>query len=205
MHDSIIYAQYKAQSLKDVLASYNRPGIKILDVGSGEGALTYYLQEVFFYAQVVGIDTDHKKVMHARKDYPDIQFLAMEEVHTIPFTDNFFDVVIASDVFHHIARSDHQAYSAECMRVVKPGGCVALTELNPWNYQTRTISKENPEEHGAQLLSPYYARTLLSSYGNMRTYFYGLFPQMFEMLTFLEPWMRSIPLGRIYIVTCTKR
>lgn len=49
----------------------------------------------------------------------------------IPFEDNSFDAVYHSHVLEHFTKEDGEAFTAECFRVLKPGGVlrIALPDL----------------------------------------------------------------------------
>ncbi len=93
-----------------------RPGLKILDVGCGNGTLTSRLKERG--AEVCGIDASPQMLEIARRDYPDIPFyqkdassFAMEEP---------YDIVFSNAVFHWI--DDQDGLLSSIAGVLKPGG-----------------------------------------------------------------------------------
>jgi ubiquinone/menaquinone biosynthesis C-methylase UbiE len=196
-HESIEFAQFKAQRIKELVPEYNEPGIKILDFGCGEGAMTNYLQEVFFQASIIGIDSSKIAIAQAQQDYPAILFKHMQNIMQ-DFSDNYFDLIIASEVFHHIASEEHTKNIEALMRVLKPKGTFILLELNSYNLNTFFRFKHDPEEKDNYLLSPLYTERLLKQYGPTTCYFYCFFPQWLSFLTFLEPWLIKIPLGQFY-------
>jgi len=198
-HDSLEYAQYKAQRIKNLIPEFNRSGINILDFGCGDGLMTNYLQEVFFEANVIGVDQSEEKVMRARKNYPGISFQHIAQKR-LPFADNTFDALVAADVLHHISRSEHQRWLKELMRVLKPGGYFILLELNPWNIFTRREFKRNQLEKNAHMLSPHYAKKLLNNFGQSKSHYYYFFPKWF----IFEPIIKKLPLSSLYSVSLQK-
>lgn len=93
-----------------------RPGIRILDLGCGNGALTRKLQERG--AKVTGIDASAEMLAIARKDYPEITFYQKD---ASDFTmEEKFDVVFSNAVFHWIDNQDGLLQSIA--GVLEPGG-----------------------------------------------------------------------------------
>ena len=93
-----------------------KPGIKILDLGCGNGALTKKLYDMG--AKAVGIDASDAMLEIARKDYPEIHFHKKDASN---FTmEEKFDVVFSNAVFHWI--DDQESLLQSIAGVLKPGG-----------------------------------------------------------------------------------
>lgn len=74
------------------------PGMKILDLGCGNGALTKKLNDMG--ADAVGIDASDAMLEAARRDYPEIRFYKKDAAD---FTmEERFDAVFSNSVFHWI-------------------------------------------------------------------------------------------------------
>lgn len=196
-HKSVEYAQYKAQRIKELIPELNRSGISILDFGCGNGLMTNYLQEVFFEASVIGVDQSKEKVAQAQKQYPEIEFQTIKN-GKLDFPDNYFDGVIAADVFHHVPLNKYKYWIQELMRILKPDGFFVLLELNPWNIVTHYRFEKNHLEKNAHMLSPKYAKELLQTYGTAKIYYLS---SLLESIGFSIDWL---PLGKIYIIVIKK-
>ena len=95
------------------------PKLTVIDVGCGTGLASRPLIENGFH--VTGIDVSEPMLEKARSRFPGTWIVAPAE--KIPFTDSNFDVAICAQSIHHFKRP---AAVAEMIRVVKPGGIVAV-------------------------------------------------------------------------------
>jgi len=88
---------------------YNRQNISVLDVGGYNGKL-----KLFFPESPKFIILDRKiKPADESTEY------RQSDAKSIPFSDRNFEVVVASDVFEHIAERDHKRVLEEMARVSK--------------------------------------------------------------------------------------
>ncbi|MDM8538312.1 class I SAM-dependent methyltransferase [Desulfobacterales bacterium HSG17] len=103
------------------------PGYKILDIGCGSGRHTGEALR-FKGTKVVGTDINFNDLIQARErlafqeeigekrgDY----ILAASNITCLPFQDNYFDLVVCSEVLEHIP--DHKKAVSEIIRILKPG------------------------------------------------------------------------------------
>ena len=97
-------------------------GQRVLDVGSGPGALTSVLVERVGAPSVAAVDPSEPFVAANRDRHPgvDVRHAAAER---LPHDENAFDVALAQLVVHFM--SDPVAGLAEMRRVTKAGGVVA--------------------------------------------------------------------------------
>lgn len=117
---------------------YDRFGLRaedrLLDLGCGFGRHTY--EALVRGADVVSCDMSLAELESIKNTAPlliDDGLFDAELVHTLvqgdgtalPFADDSFDKVIASEVLEHVI--DDDAAFAELLRVLKPGGIVAVT------------------------------------------------------------------------------
>jgi ubiquinone/menaquinone biosynthesis C-methylase UbiE len=105
----------------------------VLDVGSGRGLFAFFLGG--YGSRVLGIDyiplVVHKANEHVKyeKAYDQVRFMVGDAL-SIPFTDASFDIVTDIGMFHYLPETDRNAYIAEIMRVLKPGGYFVLGVLS---------------------------------------------------------------------------
>ena len=104
-----------------------RDGVRVLEIGSGRGALLAELRRRGVRA--IGIEPHPSLAIDAVRRQPPLPVARMSG-DRLGFTDATFDLVLSFDVFEHIADSD--AHLAEVRRVLRPGGIYALQTPNKW-------------------------------------------------------------------------
>jgi ubiquinone/menaquinone biosynthesis C-methylase UbiE len=100
-----------------------RPGERALDAGCGAGEFTAALAEAG--AAAVGVDVAEAALLRARARHPSLDFRLVPIDGPLPFEDNSFDVVWASEVMEHVA--DTAKWLSEVRRVLAPAGRLLVT------------------------------------------------------------------------------
>lgn len=106
--------------------------IKILEIGSGTGALVNYLRHHGF--NIVGTEYSEKMISISKSYFGNLDIKRMSG-ENLKFNDSSFDLVISFDVFEHIPDTD--SHLEEVKRVLKPNGIYAFGTPNkitniPW-------------------------------------------------------------------------
>jgi arsenite methyltransferase len=107
-----------------------RRGLKILDVGCGQGFPLFELAHVYGSScQLIGIDIWEAAIARARFKQafyrlPNVQVIEADGARQ-PFQNSVFDLIVSNLGVNNW--DDPQAVLAECFRVAKPGGVIALT------------------------------------------------------------------------------
>ena len=106
-----------------LLLEHLMPGERVLDLGCGHGDFTAMIAEAG--ASPIGVEVAHAAVVRARQRHPGLDFRSVPTGQPLPFGDNEFDVVWASEVIEHVA--DTARWLSEVRRVLKPGARLLLT------------------------------------------------------------------------------
>ncbi len=103
-----------------------KEGEKILDLGCGTGYYLFLLSSLPVNLDLTGLDHDKKALDEAKAtlDNRKIKFV-LGDSHILPFKDNSFDKVVASEVLEHL-ENDERALR-EIFRILKPNGIVVIS------------------------------------------------------------------------------
>lgn len=142
-----------------------RPGLSLLDVGSGPGTITVGLAERVAPGRVTALETSDAVLQHTRDEAgrrgcTRVDFV-VGDVLALDFPAASFDVVHAHQVLQHVA--DPVAALREMVRVCRPGGLVAARDgdyggfiwyprsagLDRWNELYHAIARANGGEPDA--------------------------------------------------------
>ncbi|AXL11369.1 class I SAM-dependent methyltransferase [Microbacterium foliorum] len=148
-------------------AEYLRPhlvsGARLLDVGAGPGSITVDFAGVVGHVTATEIDENALSLSHAlatSRGLTNLDF-RVEDVHSLSFADDSFDIVHAHQVLQHVG--DPVQALREMRRVTVPGGVVAardadyagfawfpmLPELDTWLDLYRRAARANGGEPDA--------------------------------------------------------
>ena len=103
------------------------PGTRILEIGTGSGALLKHLLDRGH--TVRGVEINDDRIAESRVLHGDLPIQKVEGI-TLPFEDGSFDLVLSFDVFEHIPDSD--AHLREVRRVLGQTGRYLLQTPNKW-------------------------------------------------------------------------
>lgn len=130
--DDKVYEKYDdvLDAVVDVAAVC--PGKKVLDLGAGTGNLTMRCLEREA-SLVIGLDPSAEMLKKAAaKVGADARVelrQAEKPFRSIPYPDDYFDVVASTYAYHHVPHRVRRETVVEMMRVLKPGGIWALGDL----------------------------------------------------------------------------
>jgi ubiquinone/menaquinone biosynthesis C-methylase UbiE len=128
----------KKARLETVELAHIRSGERVLEVGCGTGSLALAAaQRVGAAGDVYGIDPAPKMIELAQRKAikkgtkVDFRIAAIE---ALPYDDHSFDIVLSSLMMHHLPDHLKSVGIAEIYRVLKPGGRLAIVELDSTRF-----------------------------------------------------------------------
>jgi len=173
-----------------------------VDFGCGTGNSVEYLLSVLRCSHVVGLDTSEDSLEVARGRYDARTVFMMPQY----FSETSVDLVYCNGVFHHIPIAERGSAVGSIFRMLRPGGCFAFWENNPWNPGTRYVMSRIPFDRDAVTLSIPTARELLSNAGLKIACTDSCFylPRSLGWLRWMEPLLCKLPLGAQYLILAFK-
>ncbi|MGH2993171.1 MAG: class I SAM-dependent methyltransferase [Solirubrobacterales bacterium] len=124
------------------------PGDRILDLGCGTGTLAVLIKRAQTAAEVSGLDADPEMLAPARaKAAADGVEIRFDEglSNELPYEDGFFDTVVSTLFFHHLAPQVKRQTAAEIARVLRPGGKLHVADWGrPSDPLMRVLSVSIP-------------------------------------------------------------
>ncbi|QFY09179.1 methyltransferase domain-containing protein [Nonomuraea phyllanthi] len=104
-----------------------RPGMRVLDLGSGKGATSVFLAREFG-VQVVAADwwisVEEAGAVFAEAGVASQVEAVRAEAHALPFESESFDAIVSIDAFEYFGTGDH--YLPYLARFLRPGGQVGV-------------------------------------------------------------------------------
>lgn len=117
----------------------------LLDIACGPGGWALEVARAYPQMHVIGVDISQTMIRYAdaladSRGYGNIQFGIMDVTKTLDFPNNSFDFVNARLLAGFMPKNGWPQLLQECMRVLRPGGIVCLTE---WEFTvTNSLAQE---------------------------------------------------------------
>lgn len=126
-------------------------GMDVLEAGCGEG---YGAQLLANHAKSLhALDYDDYATGHVHAAYPGVPVVRANLVQ-LPYADESFDVVVSLQTIEHLW--NQEAFVAECLRVLRPGGTIVISTPNTLTFPPGNIyhPKELTPDELRSLLTP---------------------------------------------------
>ena len=114
-------------------------GQDVFEAGCGEGYGADLIASVA--RRVVAVDYDPATVSHVNRRYPRVQVVAAN-LASLPMPDASVDVVVNFQVIEHLW--DQPQFITECLRVLSPGGLLAISTPNRITFTPGSDVPLNP-------------------------------------------------------------
>ncbi len=144
-----LHRKIHPEVLRELIASgLFGPATRVLDVGCGTGNYAAALTAETS-CRIFGVDPSERMLDWAR-DAASWESLTKSGAENLPFDADAFDIVMSTDVIHHIR--DRAAYFHEAARVLRAGGhLVTVTDSHDTIPRRRPLSSHFPETVGVEL------------------------------------------------------
>lgn len=107
---------------------------KILDLGCGQGHITYKIREALAEAEVSGLDYSISAIEYANHLFPNIDF-AVGDAYDCPYKESYFDIVVCNNLWEHVP--DPLFLLSRITNILKPHGFLILS--TPSRYRLGNI------------------------------------------------------------------
>jgi ubiquinone/menaquinone biosynthesis C-methylase UbiE len=115
------------------LNEYIRPGSKIIDVGAGTGRYAFYFAEKHCCVTALDITPKNVSLMKekTKRQSLNADIFQGDAQNLSRFDDAQFDTVLCMGPLYHLKTENGRKKAlSECLRILKPGGIIAVAYLN---------------------------------------------------------------------------
>jgi SAM-dependent methyltransferase len=112
----------------------------VLNVGAAGGASTEWLAR---YGEVTSVENDPYFLQHLQANHKNV---VEASIHSLPFTENSFDLVCVFDVLEHV--DNDRAAMLELQRVCKPSGFIIISvPAYQWLWSSHDVVNDHKRRY----------------------------------------------------------
>jgi len=142
-----------AKEITDLLLEFSSQGAKpsgrILDLGCGPGRVIDCYADLFPKANLFGCDIDPEAIEWAANTLSGrARFDVNPAGGRLPYPDEHFDTIYSISIFTHLPEEIQFPLLQEIRRVLKPGGFLITTKLNPFSFDLPEYILDDARSHG---------------------------------------------------------
>ena len=167
---------------------------KILDFGCGIGSMLKFLKENFKNSEFYAFDESLKSLEHIKLNYPDVNCLY--DLNTI----EKFDLVILSNVIHHVKSSERNNFFKKIYNLLDDNGKLLIFEHNPYNPITLRVVANCEFDIDAELIKKKNLIKLCNenNFQLQKSGYIHFFPSKLKFFFNLERYLKWFFLGAQY-------
>lgn len=110
---------------------------RILDIGGGTGYLSSLVKQIFPKSSVYCLDISQRAIATGKKTYKNIYFKVADSEDKLPFSNNFFDLIISAE--HITCLRDADMFIEEAHRILREKGTLIVTTPNLASWINRIL------------------------------------------------------------------
>ncbi len=197
-----LFKQERFQPFDDLFRLVKRrEGMRVVDLGCGTGELTRRLADELPASDVTGVDSSPEMLAHAEEFKRDgLRF----ELGSIEVVEGEWDLVFSHAALQWV--DDHQSLIPRLLRLVQPGGQLAVQLPSNYEHASHTLIIETAQEEPfRQVLGSWtkqsaglpitdYAELLYEHGGEEIVVFEKVYPHILESSDALADWTSSTAL-----------
>lgn len=103
---------------------------KILDIGCGNGFLTYLLSFTSGKREITGLDYDEEKIKIANNCFSKTGAVRFLHTDVLAFEFEQYDAIILADILHYLTPKNQTQIIEKCIAQLNPGGIIIIMEGN---------------------------------------------------------------------------
>ena len=122
--------------------------LKIFEWGCGPSRILRHMRDCLSGREVAlfGTDCNARSIAWCKAHIPDVEFDVNGFMPPLAFPDNTFDAVYNFSVFTHLSLEAQKAWAAELLRVLRPGGLLAMSTHGDF-YRNRLAADAESERY----------------------------------------------------------